>query len=239
MKKIVLAHLYPREMNIYGDWGNIVALTKRLEWRDYEVVYEPIGLGAEYDFSRADIVFGGGGQDRGQVAVADDLQRHREAIHVAAEQGTVFLLVCGLYQLFGHMFTTIEGAELPGIGLFDAETVGSSERLIGNVVVQTPWGEVVGFENHSGKTTLAPEQSALGRVVQGHGNNGEDGFEGAVVHNVFGTYLHGSLLPKNPDFTDELLRRALERRGDKLVITDKIDDSLAERAAAVAKRRPQ
>lgn len=236
--KITLTHLYPAELNIYGDWGNIIALRKRLEWRGHEVEYHALNLSEEHDFTQSDIVFGGGGQDKGQIAVADDLQQHQDNIAEAVEKGVVFLAVCGTFQLFGEKFITSTGSELPGIGVFDAETVGSDDRLIGNVVVQTQWGELVGFENHSGKTELRAGQSALGRVVRGHGNNGNDGFEGALKKNVFGTYLHGSLLPKNPDFTDELLIRAL-RRHDKDIQLDPLDDSLAHKAAEVAKDRPQ
>ena len=236
--KVKLAHLYPDKMNIYGDWGNIIAIKKRLEWRGHEVDYRRVELGDNYDFADADIVFGGGGQDKGQVEVADDLQRHGDNIHKAVSGGGVFLLVCGLYQLFGRRFTTSSGAELPGIGVFDAETFGSSDRLIGNVTVGTSWGDVVGFENHSGKTELSANQSALGRVIRGHGNNGEDGFEGAITGNTFGTYLHGPLLPKNPALCDEILKRALTRR-DPSVVLDDLEDGVALRAAEVAKKLPQ
>lgn len=235
---VTITHLYPGELNIYGDWGNIITLCKRLQWRGYTTDYHPVHLGEEYDFTRADIVFGGGGQDKGQIAVADDLQRHKNNLHSASEQGVVFLAVCGTYQLFGHKFTTSTGSELPGVGLFRAETVGSEDRLIGNVNIQTQWGELVGFENHSGKTYLEPGQSALGRVISGYGNDGEERFEGAMKHNVFGTYLHGPLLPKNPVFTDELLKRAIERRDADATLGD-LDDSLAEYAAQVAKTRPR
>lgn len=240
MKKIVLTHLYPGEMNIYGDMGNIIALRKRLEWRGFEVDYQAVGINEEYDFSSTDIVFGGGGQDKGQIAVADDLQRHQSSIQSAVDNGTVFLLVCGLYQLFGRKFVTVSGSELMGIGVFGAETIGSEKRLIGNVTVQTQWGELVGFENHSGRTFLDQEQSALGRVTKGGGNNGRDGFEGAVVNNAFGTYLHGSLLPKNPEFCDELLRRALKNRGIDKSRLDPLEDIdlIALSARNSAKSRP-
>lgn len=240
MKKFVLTHLYPAEMNIYGDMGNIIALRKRLEWRGYEVDYQTVGLNEEYDFATADIVFGGGGQDKGQIEVADDLQRHRKSIQAAVDDGVVFLTVCGLYQLFGHKFTTVTESELMGIEVFDAETLGSDKRLIGNVAVQTQWGELVGFENHSGRTFLNQGQSALGRVTKGEGNNSEDGFEGAVVKNTFGTYMHGSLLPKNPQFSDELIRRALVRRGSDKVKLQPLDeiDAIAEAAKQDAKSRP-
>lgn len=237
VKKIVLAHLYPNEMNIYGDRGNIIALTKRLEWRGFTVQYQPVEVGQQYDFTKADLVFGGGGQDRGQAVVADDLQTRADNLHHAAADGVVMLLVCGLYQLFGHHFTTMDGEEIPGISLFKASTVGSNNRMIGNVIVATEWGELVGFENHSGQTYLEEGQETLGKVLQGYGNNSQTPEEGAVTGNVFGTYLHGSLLPKNPTFADELLRRALERRGEDPL--QPLDDRLERQAAAVAKTRPQ
>lgn len=239
MKQVTIAHLYPEEMNIYGDWGNIVALRKRLEWRGIESKYEQVTPGAgSYDFSRADIVFGGGGQDSGQHVVANDLQKRGLEIKRASDSGVVFLLVCGMYQLFGNRFITSDEREIEGIGIFDAETVASPDRLIGNVVVQSEGFELVGFENHSGKTFLSPGQAALGRVVKGHGNNGQDGFEGAISGNTFGTYLHGSLLPKNPKFADDLLSRALKRKyGEDNLIA--LDDECAQKAAEVAKSRPQ
>jgi CobQ-like glutamine amidotransferase family enzyme len=236
--KLTITHLYPAELNIYGDWGNIITLRKRLEWRGDTVEYQPIHIGDDYDFTQTDIVFGGGGQDKGQIAAADDLAERAPNIHRAVEEGVVFLTVCGTFQLFGNSFTTATGSELPGVGVFDAETAGSQERLTGNMAIQTRWGELVGFENHGGKTYLSAGQSALGRVVYGNGNNGEDRFEGAIDKNVFGTYLHGPLLPKNPHFTDELLKRAIERRGGDTAL-EPLDDSLAERAVEVAKQRPQ
>lgn len=241
MRPIKIVHMYPDEMNIYGDWGNIVALRKRLQWRGYDTDYKALSLGDDYDFTSADIVFGGGGQDKGQIAVADDLQRHNQSISKAIDSGVVFLLVCGMYQLFGHRFTTQEGDELPGVGVFDAETIASDDRLIGNVVVQSQWGELIGFENHSGKTYLNPGQSALGRVVKGYGNTGEDSFEGAISSNAFGTYMHGPLLPKNPEFADELLKRALEHKGSDSLdgLDDAMDNQIAHQAAHIARTRPQ
>lgn len=236
--KLRIAHLYPDELNIYGDWGNIIALRKRLEWRGYAMEYHPVRAGEEYDFTQADIVFGGGGQDKGQITAADDLQTRQENMNAAIESDVVFLAVCGTYQLLGEKFTTATGSELPGVGVFKAQTHGSDNRLIGNIAIQTRWGELVGFENHGGKTYLEAGQSALGRVEYGYGNNGEDRFEGAVHKNVFGTYLHGPLLPKNPVFADELLRRAIKRR-DAAATLEELDDSLAERAAEVAKTRSQ
>jgi CobQ-like glutamine amidotransferase family enzyme len=235
---LVLVHLYPVEMNIYGDTGNVIALRRRMEWRGMEVRVDLVGVGDAYDLPRADLVFAGGGQDRSQLDVAEDLQRRRGAIHEAVAAGTVFLTVCGTYQLFGRRFLTHDGVEIPGIGVFAAETLGGSRRMIGNIVVESPWGRLVGFENHSGRTVLDEGQAALGRVVKGFGNNDETAEEGAVTANVFGTYLHGSLLPKNPALADELLRRALERRRGEAVALMPLDDRLEREAAEAAARRP-
>jgi CobQ-like glutamine amidotransferase family enzyme len=236
--KLVIAHLYPREMNIYGDLGNIITLQKRLEWRGFEVEVRPVEVGQEFDFSQADILFGGGGQDRGQLLVAQDLQEKGEAIRQAAADGLPMLLICGLYQLFGHGFTTASGQELPGIGVFDAHTIGSGVRMIGNIVLDSPWGRLVGFENHSGSTTLTKGQNALGKVLKGYGNQPKGHFEGGVSHNAVGTYLHGPVLPKNPALADYLISEALKRKG----ITDplkQLDDQLELQSASVAARRPR
>lgn len=238
MTDLVLVHLYPAEMNIYGDTGNVIALRRRMEWRGMSVRVDLVGVGDAYDFGEADLVFAGGGQDRSQLDVADDLQRRREAIHDAVAAGTVFLTVCGTYQLFGRRFLTHDGVEIPGIGVFAAETLGGSRRMIGNIVVESPWGRLVGFENHSGRTLLDEGQAPLGTVVKGFGNDERCAEEGAVTANAFGTYLHGSLLPKNPALADELLRRALEHRRGESVDLEPLDDTLEHRAAGAAARRP-
>lgn len=237
MKKLIIAHLYPAEMNIYGDRGNVMALVKRLKWRGHQAEVVEIEPKKSFDFRQADIVFGGGGQDKGQAIVAEDLGKRADNLVAAAASGVVMLTICGTYQLFGRSFTTAEGEEIPGISIFKAFTVGSSKRMIGNVVIQTPFGELVGFENHSGQTTLEPSQGALGQVLKGYGNNEHSKQEGAVHNNAFGTYLHGPLLPKNPQFTDELIRRALERVGVHKL--EPLNDTLEQEAAAVAKKRPQ
>jgi len=238
MTDLVIAHLYPYEMNIYGDTGNVIALRRRLEWRGLSARVDPVPVGAPYDFAAADLVFGGGGQDRSQLQVAEDLQRRAAAIREAVTAGTVFLTICGTYQLFGRRFLTQDGREIPGIGVFALETVGGRKRMIGNIVVSTPWGELVGFENHSGRTLLDPGQAALGKVKKGYGNNETRGEEGAVTASCFGTYLHGSLLPKNPWFADELLARALRHRHGRAVALAPLDDGLERLAAQAAARRP-
>jgi len=234
---ITVVHLYPREMNIYGDTGNVIALRRRLEWRGIEARVDAVRIGDEYDFTAADIVVAGGGEDLSQMRVADDLVARAAAVHRAVEDGVVFLTVCGNYQLFGHRFVTADGEEIPGIGVFDAETVGGGTRMIGNIVVEAPVGPMVGFENHSGRTMLAPGQPALGRVVRGFGNNDSTDDEGAVTANCFGTYLHGSVLPKNPAFADDLISRALRRRGASGEL-EPLDDTVERAAAASASSRP-
>ncbi|NQV07235.1 glutamine amidotransferase [bacterium] len=237
MTELVLAHLYPAEMNIYGDTGNVIVLRKRAEWRGIGMRIDPVGVGDTYDFTSADIVFSGGGQDRSQEDVADDLQRRSDDIHAAVADGTVFLTVCGTYQLFGRRFVTHDHTEMPGIGVFAAETVAGDVRMIGNIVVESEWGRLVGFENHSGRTFLDEGQQHLGSVVKGYGNNERREGEGAVTANAFGTYLHGSLLPKNPALADEMLGRALARRGLDARL-ESLDDSSEQRAAAAAADRP-
>src|ERR1700674_2038026 len=214
-----IAHLYADEMNIYGDRGNILTLTKRAEWRGIAVTVDAIGRGPAPDLSGIDLIFWGGGQDRDQELVFHDAAQHKvAAIREAIDGGAVVLAVCGGYQLLGEYYVTADGKRLPGLGLVDLHTVPGSRRNIGNIVIETSTLDLdpptlVGFENHSGKTYLGAGLQPLGRVVRGAGNNGEDGAEGVASGNVFGTYLHGSLLPKNPHFADLLLGRALQRRG--------------------------
>lgn len=238
VKKLKLVHLYPKEMNIYGDNGNVLVLQKRLEWRGVgaDVVYVGVGETIPED---ADIIVSGGGQDTGQISVAKDLMAKGENLKAMSKDGVVMLVICGTYQLFGHRFLTAQDGEIKGIGIFDAETIAGQTRLIGNIVIDTSFGELVGYENHSGNTFLLNEQQRLGTVVTGKGNNDNDGSEGAQVNNTFGTYLHGPLLPKNPVFADELLKRALERKyGDDGVLGE-LPDSIAQQAFEVAKSRPR
>jgi CobQ-like glutamine amidotransferase family enzyme len=225
-----IAHLYADEMNIYGDRGNILTLVKRAEWRGIPVQIRPIGRGPSPDLSDIDLIFWGGGQDRDQELVFTDAAAHKvDAIKKAIDSGAVVLAVCGGYQLLGEYYVTAEGRTLPGLGLVDLHTVPGPKRNIGNIVIETNGlglrpSTLVGFENHSGRTYLGSGLTPLGRVLRGAGNNGADGSEGVVSGNIFGTYLHGSLLPKNPHFADLLLDRALQRRGQ--VRLEPLDDSI-------------
>lgn len=236
-RDIHIIHLYPKEMNIYGDTGNVLVVSKRAQWHGLKVKVTKVGLGQAIP-NDADIIVSGGGQDTGQLKIVDDLQTKKVALTSMAKDGVAMLVICGTYQLFGHKFTTIKKDVLPGIGLFDLETIGGEERLIGNIVTKTHFGEIVGYENHSGLTVLAKGQKPFGKVIRGAGNNGKDETEGAIFNNVIGTYLHGPLLPKNPRVADELIRRALVRRyGDAML--KQMDDQLAIKAAEIAKTRPR
>lgn len=212
-----IAHLYAHFLNIYGDRGNIIALVRRCQWRGIKTIVRPLGLGEDFDPDYFDFFFVGGGQDKQQQVIAQDLQLRKGLIKQSIEGGAVALAVCGGYQLLGHYYRPKGSADLPGISLIDAYTEAGDKRMIGNVVVKRPSGStLVGFENHSGKTFLADGVEALGAVVVGSGNNGQDGKEGCAqtvgAGKVFGTYLHGSLLPKNSILADEIIATALARR---------------------------
>jgi lipid II isoglutaminyl synthase (glutamine-hydrolysing) len=239
MIKLRLAHLYPKEMNIYGDRGNIFCLKRRCEERGIEFEVDELGLGDALDAGAYDMVFMGGAQDREQRRVAEDLRDvKREALREAAESGVTVLAVCGGYQLMGQFYRTAEGEELPGAGLLDIWTQHpgpDAKRFIGNVVLEWNGTTVVGFENHGGRTHLGPGAQPLAKVVVGFGNNGKDGLEGAVYRNVYGTYLHGALLPKNPRFADHLLARALERKHGTVELAP-LDDRVEREAHAAAVR---
>ncbi|MCC7289489.1 glutamine amidotransferase [bacterium] len=236
--KLKLVHLYPDLMNLYGDRGNVLCLQQRARWRGIDIEVVPVGVGMKLP-EDYDLLFMGGGQDRGQELVADDLFQKGHQIKASIEAGLPALVICGGYQLFGHYFKTSAGKKLPGIGVFNAATDASNRRLIGNVVVRSQrFGKLVGFENHSGLTKLAASLEPLGQVVQGGGNNGEDGVEGALYKNAIGTYLHGSFLPKNPAVADFLISAALARAGYEAVLTE-LDDSLEKKASELASKRPQ
>lgn len=237
MDVLTLVHLYPREMNIYGDTGNVLVLRKRLQWRGLAAEVVPINVGDPIP-SHADLILGGGGQDAAQGEIGTDFVSRAPQLRSMADDGVVVLAICGSYQLLGHEFLTKDGVRIPGTGVLDVTTRGSDQRLIGNNHVDTDWGRLVGFENHSGLTELGGQARPLGRAAVGCGNNGADHTEGAVRGNVFGTYLHGPVLAKSPQFADELLRRALARRGWNAEL-EPLPDELALSAAAVASGRPR
>ncbi|MEY2845369.1 MAG: hypothetical protein RL076_915 [Chloroflexota bacterium] len=212
-----IGHMYPAQMNIYGDRGNMISLVQRCLWRGIEVQVVEIHPGMTVAWQTLDICFFGGGQDSGQALIAHDfVTTHGNNLRAAVSDGMVMLAICGGYQLLGNYFLTHTGEKLPGVGALDVHTVGGDVRLIGNMAVAIELGitpqTLIGFENHSGRTYVGNGARPLGRVLAGAGNNGHDGSEGAYVHNTFGCYLHGSLLPKNPHFADYLIHTALTRR---------------------------
>jgi CobQ-like glutamine amidotransferase family enzyme len=236
MPALRVLSLYPELMNIYADRGNIAVLRARCEWRGITFEHAASSLGEAFDSEAHDLFYMGGGQDRDQVAVARDMERtKREALHQAAGRGAVVLAVCGGYQLLGHEYE-LEGERLPGVGLVDLRTVREpGPRLIGNCAIEADLGDgprvIAGFENHGGRTYLAPGERPLGRVLKGHGNNDRDGYEGVRRDNVIGTYLHGPLLPKNAWLADRLIELALDTKLEPLA-----DDSLEEAAHESARR---
>ncbi|MGK2896276.1 MAG: type 1 glutamine amidotransferase [Candidatus Saccharimonadales bacterium] len=237
-KQITVVQLYPRDMNIYGDWGNVLTILRRLEWHGYipKLIEYNEGDTLPDDI---DIIIGGGGQDSGQTVVQDDLLKIGDKLKQLAEEGTPMLVICGLYQLFGKFFKTYDGINIKGIGLFDIKTQGGTERLIGNITTESDeFGTIIGYENHSGKTTLGARVVPLGAVIKGAGNNGQDATEGARYRNVIGSYLHGSLLPKNPILADFLIEKAVIKKYGEFHPTV-VDDRFADDARAIALKRPR
>lgn len=212
-RSLNVVHLYPELLNLYGDGGNIITLVKRLEWRALGAHVAEVAISDTPTFADADIVFIGGGSDREQAIVCERLLDQRSELASFVEDGGVLLAVCGGYQLLGHSYAMGDDV-LEGLGLVDMETRRGAPRLIGNVAVESPVSPqpVVGYENHGGRTTLGEGVEPLGRVLFGHGNDGQTGEEGCLYKNVLGTYIHGPLLPKNPGVADWLLSRALDRR---------------------------
>lgn len=237
-KQITVLQLYPRDMNIYGDWGNTLVIKRRLQWHGYEPKLLEYNPGDTFP-SDVDIIVGGGGQDSGQDTIQQDLLSIGPKLHTLAEKGVPMLMICGLYQMFGKFFKTQDGHIIKGIELLDIETHAGPERLIGNIVTSSgQFGDIVGYENHSGQTFLGEGVMPLGQVIRGAGNNGQDETEGARVHNVIGTYLHGSILPKNPAIADFLIEKAVVNKFGEFIPTI-IDDRFAESARAVALKRPR
>lgn len=237
MKQLRILHLYPDEMNTYGDRGNILTLQRRAEWHGLkpEIVHHHPGKPFPTDI---DLVFGGGGQDSAQSDIQQDILDIADDLHKLVAAGTPMLLICGLYQLFGHKFITHTGEIIQGIGVFDVVTHATSERLIGNIAIETDdFGTLYGFENHSGQTYLAKGQSALGRVIRGNGNIKNGRYEGARTQNVIGCYMHGPLLPLNPTLSDWLITTAAQRN-DPSFQPKQLDDKLAELARNGAISRP-
>ena len=236
--RIRVGHLYPDYLNIYADRGNIAVLSARARARGHELDVRPIGMGDSVPSGEIDLFYVGGGQDREQELVAHDLAAKSEPLRDAVERGAAFLAVCGGYQLLGRFYRDVAGTELPGIGLLPLHTVAGDRRMIGDVLLDCAWaGETLaGFENHAGRTVLDEGAEPLGRVVSGFGNDGASGFEGCRYKRVYGTYLHGPLLPRNPWFADRLLEEALAHAGVEEHF-ERLPDELEREAHAVSAGR--
>jgi lipid II isoglutaminyl synthase (glutamine-hydrolysing) len=235
---ITVGHLYPDYLNIYADRGNIAVLTERARRRGHELVVVPIGIDGDVP-GGVDLFYVGGGQDREQALVARDLVGKGDALRSAVDAGAAFLAVCGGYQLLGRFYRDQAGEELPGIGLLPLQTVAGGRRMIGDVLLDCTWaGETLaGFENHAGHTYLDDDAEPLGRVLAGFGNDGRSGFEGCRRGRVYGTYLHGPLLPRNPWFADRVLADALAHAAGTAVELEPLEDALEAQAHAVSAER--
>lgn len=229
MSDIRIFHLYPELLNLYGDSGNMLVFKKRCLWRGIECTIEEIHVGDTLHLSSADIVFIGGGSDREQKIVCETLQSYKRELSSYVEDGGVLAAVCGGYQLLGHSYS-MGTEELEGLSLVDLYTTRGSTRLIGNIAIDSPIAAhpIVGYENHGGRTYLGEGVQPLGKVISGFGNDDTSGFEGCLYKHVVGTYIHGPLLPKNPEVADYLLQLAQDRKGKGKLSA--LDDS-AELAA--------
>ena len=229
-----ICHMYPDVLNLYGDRGDILCMQKRLSWRGIGTKITRLPIGESAMLHNFDLIFIGGGQDFEQQVLLEDLHRGKDAeIRAAIEDGIPFLTICGGYQMLGSYYETFDGKRCDFIGALDLYTLGSKQRMIGNYSFRCEEASggsvVVGFENHSGRTWLGSSVKPLGHILSGHGNNGEDKTEGARYKNVFGTYSHGPLLPKNPELCDFLLLIALERKYGSASLAP-LDDSVEKGA---------
>lgn len=217
MAQFVIAHMYPDLMNLYGDRGNLVCLQRRIEWYGHNCRLKNVYKGEQIDFDSIDMLFMGGGSDREQELVYQDLLDRAEILKAKINEGLPVLCICGAYQLLGTSYRANDGSTMAGLGLFDFHTISKKSRLIGNILIECQFNdqviEVVGFENHAGRTFINdPDLKPLGTVIKGYGNNGTDSTEGIKYKNLIGTYLHGPLLPKNPAITDWYINQMAIRR---------------------------
>ncbi len=249
---LLIGWLYPELMSTYGDRGNIITLQKRCEWRGIDVEIKRLDLGFEIsDLKACDMLFMGGAQDRQQTIVAKDLLEKKKALEEMIEDGTPGLYICGAYQFLGNYYKEADGTIIPGLDIFDLYTENPGEnveRLIGNIVVSlddnilrakqsevekfstSSNNNLVGFENHGGRTYVGEKVTAFGAVSKGFGNNGGDKTEGAIYKNSFGSYMHGPILPKNPHFADHLIKLALEKKYHEKMELKELNDDLEYKA---------
>lgn len=235
-----IAHLYPRLMNLYGDRGNLICIQKRLQWYGHDCIIEPINLHESLDYSAYDMLFMGGGSAQEQRLASKDWLRQADDLWAELEKGLPALCICGAFQFLGSYYEAVDGQKLKGLGLFDLYTIYEPDRLIGNIVIASQLTEetttVVGFENHSGRTYLHDDTlQPFGTVLEGFGNNGQDGQEGLRYKNLIGTYLHGPLLPKNPVVADFFIHAMAERQG--ITISGTLNDRLEDFAHRQTKQR--
>lgn len=231
MMELTIYHMYPDLLNLYGDIGNIINLKKRCEWRGIKANIVNFTVETDINIDEVDIFFMGGGSDRGQSIVYSDLTKYRNVLTDAIENNSVFLAICGGYQLLGESYIDAMGSRIPGLGVLDYTTESEEGRLIGNVIIKNHLKlnpeTLVGFENHGGRTYH--DYDTLGTILTGNGNNGKDNLEGMIYKNCIGTYLHGPVLPKNPHLTDHIILSALKQKyGIKEL--DKLDDELEYKA---------
>lgn len=236
--KFSICHLYPDLLNLYGDRGNIITLKKRCEWRGIDTVIHNVGIGQKMDPDKYDLIFLGGGQDFEQSLILKDLVEDKgEIIRKSVEAGKVFLCICGGYQMMGDYYIDQKGVKMDCVHAIPVQTRAGETRLIGNVICRSDHLEskgfdpvLVGFENHSGRTTLGEGAVPLAKIISGFGNNGTDCQEGARYKNVYCTYMHGSFLPKNPDMADYLIQTGLYNKTGEFVQLAQISDEFAENA---------
>jgi lipid II isoglutaminyl synthase (glutamine-hydrolysing) len=234
-----ICHLYPTLLSVAGDRGNLFAIQRRCEWRGFATEVTEVGVGQSADFTQYDLILFHGGQDKEMDVAARDLVDKAASLRDAVEADVAVLAVCAGYQLLGHYYQPFTGPRLEGVGALDLRTEGGNTRFMNHIAVECDFAEggpqtLVGFENHSGRTYLGPKAEPLGRVVAGSGNNGEDGGEGARYRQVYGTYLHGPILPKNPWFTDHLIRAGLQHRYAEVAPLAALPDGAEERAHSAA-----
>ena len=241
MNKLIIGWLYPELMNIYGDRGNIIVLKKRCELRKIETEVKELNVGFNVkELENCDLLLMGGAQDKQQQVVAEDLIKKRKTLLKLIEKGVPGIYICGAYQFLGKYYKEANGNLLKGLDIFDLYTENPGEtkkRLIGNIAVKSEFGTLIGFENHGGRTYLGKSLKPLGNVISGFGNNGNDKTEGAIYKNSIGTYLHGPILPKNPELADYLISLALKNKYKKDFKLKKLDDELEQNARKVIAKR--
>ncbi len=234
---INIGWLYPDLMSTYGDRGNIIALSYRAKMMGIEPLIKKISINEPANLiSKVDLIFMGGAQDKQQEIVNVDLKNKGSFLKKAINEGVPGLYVCGAYQFLGKYYKEADGNIIDGIGVFDLYTESPGlnvPRCIGNAIIESekfPGIKLVGFENHGGRTYLTDKKLAFAKVLQGYGNNGEDKTEGIYYKNSFGTYLHGPILPKNPELADYLIKKAVERKYGKDIKLKKLDNSWENKA---------